>query len=119
MENGGTGAITAQAALANLGVATANSGESGSVKIGDILIQWGRVRITNTDTETIVSQTATFESDLQYSSIPRVFVTPLTGAAGKVQATAVPTTSGITVYLLRSNNTATTSIDWVTVGVSA
>lgn len=117
--NGGTGAATVSAALENLGISTANSGNSGSVKIGNILVQWGKVSITNTDTSTVASHTITFDSGLQYSSAPRVFVTPLTSAPDKVRVTAIPTSSGITFYLLRTSNVSNTSVDWVAVGVSA
>lgn len=117
--NGGTGAATASAALANLGISTANSGNSGSVKIGNILVQWGKVSITNTDTSTVATHTITFDSGLQYSSAPKVFVTPLTSAPDKVRVTAIPTSSGITFYLLRTSNVSNTGVDWVAVGVSS
>ena len=117
--NGGTGAAIASAALENLGISTANSGNSGSVKIGNILVQWGKVSITNTDTSTVASHTITFDSGLQYSSAPRVFVTPSTSTPDKVRVTAIPTSSGITFYLLRTSNVSNTSVDWVAVGVSA
>lgn len=117
--NGGTGAAIASAALENLGISTATSGDSGSVKIGNILVQWGKVSITNTDTSAVASHTITFDSGLQYSSAPRVFVTPLTSTPDKVRVTAIPTSSGITFYLLRTSNVSNTSVDWVAVGVSA
>lgn len=117
--NGGTGAATVSAALENLGISTATSGDSGSVKIGNILVQWGKVSITNTDTSTVASHTITFDSGLQYSSAPRVFVTPLTSTPDKVRVTAIPTSGGITFYLLRTSNVSNTSVDWVAVGVSS
>lgn len=117
--NGGTGATTVGDVLTNLGITTANSGDTGSLKIGNILVQWGRLNVATVPDSESSYQKIKFDSSLQYSSTPRVFVNSLTTLPNQVKATAMANTSGITLYIYSTEARSNVGFDWVTVGVSA
>lgn len=117
--NGGTGAATVGDVLTNLGITTANSGDTGSLKIGNILVQWGRLNVATVPDSESSYQKITFDSSLQYSSTPRVFVNSLTTLPNQVKATAMANTSGITLYIYSTEARSNVGFDWVTIGVSA
>lgn len=117
--NGGTGATTVGDVLTNLGITTANSGDTGSLKIGNILVQWGRLNVATVPDSESSYQKITFDSSLQYSSTPRVFVNSLTTLPNQVKATATANTSGITLYIYSTEARSNVGFDWVTIGVTA
>ncbi|MEE3451056.1 MAG: pyocin knob domain-containing protein [Acutalibacteraceae bacterium] len=117
--NGGTGATTVGDVLTNLGITTANSGDTGSLKIGNILVQWGRLNVATVPDSESSYQKITFDSSLQYSSTPRVFVNSLTNLPNQVKATATANTSGITLYIYSTEARSNVGFDWVTIGVTA
>lgn len=117
--NGGTGATTVGDVLTNLGIATANSGNSGSLKIGNILVQWGRLNVATVPASESSYQTITFDSSLQYSSTPQVFVNPVVTVPNQVKATASANTSSITFYIYSTEVCSNVRFDWVAIGVSA
>lgn len=117
--NGGTGATTVGDVLTNLGITTANSGDTGSLKIGNILVQWGRLNVATVPDSESSYQKIKFDSSLQYSSTPRVFVNSLTTLPNQVKATATANTSGITLYIYSTEARSNVGFDWVTIGVTA
>lgn len=117
--NGGTGATTVGDVLTNLGITTANSGDTGSLKIGNILVQWGRLNVATVPDSESSYQKITFDSSLQYSSTPRVFVNSLTTLPNQVKATATANTKGITLYIYSTEARSNVGFDWVTIGVTA
>lgn len=117
--NGGTGATTVGDVLTNLGITTANSGDTGSLKIGNILVQWGRLNVATVPDSESSYQKITFDSSLQYSSTPRVFVNSLTNLPNQVKATATANTKGITLYIYSTEARSNVGFDWVTIGVTA
>lgn len=117
--NGGTGATTVGDVLTNLGITTANSGNTGSLKIGNILVQWGRLNVATVPDSESSYQKITFDSSLQYSSTPRVFVNSLTNLPNQVKATATANTRGITLYIYSTEARSNVGFDWVTIGVTA
>lgn len=117
--NGGTGATTVGDVLTNLGITTANSGDTGSLKVGNILVQWGRLNVATVPASESSYQKITFDSSLQYSSTPRVFVNSLTNLPNQVKATAMANTRGITLYIYSTEARSNVGFDWVTIGVTA
>lgn len=79
------------------------------------VVQFGRVNIVpeaNTPTSTTIA------FDVEYSSTPRVCVTPVTTVPGTTVlgvGTNSISTTGFTLYLTRTNAT-TTAVDWIAVG---
>lgn len=63
---------------------------------------------TNASADYFVDESDICQYNMQMASTP-----------DKARVTAIPTSGGITFYLLRTSNVSNTSVDWVAVGVSA
>lgn len=121
---GGTGAVTSKNAGKNLMASSSFSSGSGYVEFGDLLIQWGNINVTTTQSGgQTTNNTANFSK--AFSSEPRIFVCPRSGAPETVRATAGSeydeTTKkyvGCTVHLYRENipKDNITGISWFVIG---
>lgn len=100
------------------GVSISASDNAGVCKIGGLLIQWGMESITPT-ANTPTAKEITFTEP--YAEKPSVMVTGVTAVPGTtVQGIAVAnvTTTGATLYVTRTNITAT-YVEWLAVGQAA
>lgn len=107
----------AKAAESGAGVSISASDNAGVCKIGGLLIQWGMESITPT-ANTPTAKAITFAEP--YAAKPSVMVTGATAAPGTtVQGVAAAnvTTTGATLYVTRTNTTAT-YVEWLAVGAS-
>ena len=79
-----------------------------------VLVQWGRITLTPTTANVVISQPISFLN--QFYGIPHLLVTPQTGLGVSVEASADNITSnGCTIYLKRAN-IAPTNINWLAIG---
>ena len=102
-------------ALANAGVSISASDNAGVCKIGGLLIQWGMESITPT-ANTPTAKAITFTAP--YAVAPSVMVTAASAVPGTtVQGVSAAnvTTAGATLYVTRTNTTAT-YVEWMAVG---
>lgn len=100
------------------GVSISASDNAGVCKIGGLLIQWGMESITPT-ANTPTAKAITFAEP--YAAKPSVMVTGLSAVPGTtVQGVAAAniTTTGATLYVTRTNTTAT-YVEWLAVGQAA
>lgn len=107
----------ALAKAAESGVSISASDNAGVCKIGGLLIQWGMESITPT-ANTPTAKAITFTEP--YAAKPSVMVTGETAVPGTaVQGVSVAnvTTTGATLYVTRTNTTAT-YVEWLAVGAS-
>lgn len=87
-----------------------NGGES----VAPVLVQWGRVNVATATANTVTKQAVSFSH--QFSSAPFVCCDKATGTPATVFANVGDVTKdGFTIYLQRSNTTAT-AILWMAIG---
>lgn len=92
------------------------SNNAGRIRFSNgYLVQWGRVSITPTAANEVTEKAITFP--LAYASTPSAQVTPVSTVPNRLTCSCGVTTDGITVYMTRTNTTATT-FAWTAFGMS-
>ena len=89
----------------------------GRVRLANgILIQWGRISIVPTAANVVTEQNITFP--VAYSKIPNFQVEARSTVPQNITYSGTATVDGASIFLTR-NNTSSTSLVWLAVGVSA
>lgn len=110
-------ATSADTAIGTVASAINDHGSSGYIKIGSVLVQWGRVAITGTGATT-ASGVVTYP--LAFSASPQVVATVLAGSLYFANS-STPATTTCTITIRDRNDTVisgTINASWLAIGLA-